>query len=135
MDHLTKAERSHRMSLIRGKNTTPELVVRSLVHRLGYRYRLHVRTIPGCPDLVFRSRSKVIFVHGCFWHQHANCSIGGMPKSRLEFWGSKFARNKARDIRVKRALTRQGWRYLVLWECETSDSEKLSMRIRDFLDE
>jgi DNA mismatch endonuclease, patch repair protein len=91
-DTLTLRERSERMALVRGKNTGPEMAVRKLVHRLGYRYRLHIRTLPGKPDLVFAGRRKVIFVHGCFWHRHPDktCKLARMPKSRLEFWGPKM---------------------------------------------
>lgn len=133
MDTLTKEERSHRMSLVRGKDTMPEKLVRCLVHRLGYRFRLHVRNVPGCPDLVFRSRSKVIFVHGCFWHQHKGCKKSRLPTTRTEYWIPKLKENRRRDIRIKNALTRQGWRYLVVWECEIKNEMKLTDRLRDFL--
>ena len=134
MDTLTKEERSHRMTLIRGKDTKPEIIVRSLVHRLGFRFRLHVGSIPGRPDLAFTSRAKVLFVHGCFWHRHSKCPNSRMPKSRVDFWQAKLSQNKRRDIRVKHQLTRLGWRYLVVWECETKNPDLLGRRIRDFLD-
>ena len=133
MDTLTKAQRSLRMSLVRGKDTKPELLVRKLVYRCGFRYRLHVRSIPGCPDLVFRSRGKVIFVHGCFWHRHANCANTRLPKSRVHFWQTKLEANRKRDSRVKSQLTRSGWKYLVIWECETKNSTRLETKIRKFL--
>jgi DNA mismatch endonuclease (patch repair protein) len=101
---------------------------------LGYRYRLHDSRLPGCPDLVFKSRRKVIFVHGCFWHRHSRCALARMPKSRLDFWRPKLEGNKARDRRNHRALTRGGWRVLTIWECQTSEPERLRKIIRRFLD-
>lgn len=136
-DTLTPEERSRRMSLVRAKDTKPEVRVRGLVHSLGYRYRLHVRKLPGCPDLVFPSRRKVIFVHGCFWHQH-RCKMGNrMPKSRLDFWRPKLEGNKKRDARYRRELRRLGWRILVVWECQTHPNklDKLAARIVMFLEE
>ena len=118
------------MSLVRSKNTGPELAVRRLVHSLGYRYRLHRRDLPGVPDLVFPARRAVIFVHGCFWHRHANC--GRVPKSRLSYWLPKLNRNRTRDRRHVKALARDGWRTLVIWECEVRD-KKLARRISHFL--
>lgn len=129
-DTLSKRERSQRMSLVRAKNTKPEMIVRRLVHSLGYRYRLHDRRMPGIPDLVFPSRHAVIFVHGCFWHRHANC--GRMPKSRLDYWLPKLERNKARDVANIKALRRDGWRVLVVWECQLSD-QNLARRLKAFL--
>jgi DNA mismatch endonuclease, patch repair protein len=123
------------MSLVRPKDSAPEMIVRRLVHGMGYRYRLHSRTLPGKPDLVFSSRRKIIFVHGCFWHRHSNCPLARLPKSRLEFWLPKFERNKARDVFVRRALRALGWKTLVVWECETNDGEKLMKKLRRFLDE
>lgn len=118
------------MSLVRAKNTKPEMIVRRLVHSLGYRYRLHDRRMPGAPDLVFSTRHAVIFVHGCFWHRHANC--GRMPKSRLDYWLPKFERNKERDRLNIKALRRDGWRVLVIWECQLAD-KNLARRINSFL--
>src|SRR5687767_10743377 len=100
------------MSKIRSKNTLPELAVRSLAHRLGYRFRIHRRDLPGRPDLTFPARKKVIFVHGCFWHAHI-CKTGKLPKSRKAYWMPKLAENRARDARNRRALTRSGWCSLV----------------------
>ena len=133
LDTLTTAERSHRMSLVRGKNTKPEMVVRSLVHRMGFRFRLHDKQLPGCPDLVFTSRGKVIFVHGCFWHRHNKCPNARMPKSRPEFWIPKLDGNKSRDRQIKQALTRLGWEYIVIWECEIKNLDRVSNRVRSFL--
>jgi len=123
------------MARIRSKGMRPEMLVRKLVFRLGYRYRLHVRDLPGCPDLVFRPRRKVIFVHGCFWHQHKKCSIARMPKSRVDFWKSKLEGNRDRDEKVRRNLAREGWKVLTLWECQLKDMVRLEAKIRSFLDE
>lgn len=132
MDTLSPLERSHRMSLIRGRDTGPELVVRKLVHAMGFRYRKHDARLPGKPDLVFAGRRKVIFVHGCFWHRHA-CPLGRMPKSRLAFWIEKLEGNRRRDQRNLRLLRKAGWTPLVVWECQTSSLPRLSKRIRTFL--
>lgn len=133
-DTLSKAARSERMALIRGADTKPELFVRRLVHSLGYRYRLHRRDLPGKPDLVFPGRKSVIFVHGCFWHRHEGCRKARLPKSRFSYWIPKLEGNKARDKQNKNALAKQGWRVLVIWECELSDAKKLSRRIVRFLE-
>lgn len=134
VDTLTPAERSLRMSLVRCKDTKPEMAVRRLVHGMGYRYRLHDRRLPGTPDLVFPARRKVIFIHGCFWHRHG-CALGDrMPKSRLDFWKPKLDANRGRDARNLRALCRLGWDVLVLWECQLADHRKLAKRLRMFLD-
>lgn len=134
-DTLTKAERSRRMSLVRGKDTRPEIQVRGALHRLGYRYRLHVRSLPGTPDVVFASRKKVIFVHGCFWHRHARCKLARLPKSRLAFWKNKLEGNKLRDKKNQQRLSRRGWRYLVVWECQLSNFQRIVDRITRFLDD
>jgi len=120
LDTLSKADRSRRMSLVKSKNTKPEMVVRRLVHGMGYRYRLHDKRLPGNPDLVFKSRKKVIFVHGCFWHRHddARCRKGRLPTSRREFWEAKLNGNRERDRRVQRTLKIQGWSALTIWECQ-----------------
>lgn len=135
MDSLSPSERSERMSRVRSVDTKPELRVRRLVHALGYRYRLHRSDLPGKPDLVFPARRKVILVHGCFWHAHPDptCKLARAPKSRLEFWGPKLARNRARDIEVEARLTESGWNVLTLWECELRDGEAVAARVRDFL--
>ena len=119
-DTLTPAERSERMSRVKGRDTGPEWAVRRLVHGLGYRYRLHRKDLPGCPDLVFPSRRKVIFVHGCFWHRHPDpaCKFARLPKSRLEFWVPKLERNRARDLHSQALLIDMGWRIMIVWECE-----------------
>jgi DNA mismatch endonuclease, patch repair protein len=134
-DPFSAAERSAVMRAVKGKDTTPELVVRRLVHRLGYRYRLHVADLPGKPDLVFPARRKVIFVHGCFWHWHT-CKRGRrMPKAHSDYWTKKLLRNQARDRRHRAALRRHGWSVLVIWECQTKDAAKLSAKIQQFLDD
>lgn len=136
MDTLTPAERSERMSRVRGKGGKAELLVRSLVYRMGYRYRLHGTKLPGKPDLVFRSRRKVIFVHGCFWHRHPDpdCKLARMPKSRQDFWAPKLEGNRARDLRQIADLEAAGWSVLELWECQLRDASSLENKIRTFLD-
>jgi DNA mismatch endonuclease, patch repair protein len=135
VDPLSPAERSERMGRVRAKDTKPEMVVRRLVHGMGYRYRLHSRSLPGKPDLVFPGRHKVILVHGCFWHLHKNCRQYRFPRSRLDFWGPKLAANQERDARVRRELEAAGWEVLVVWECEIRDRERLARSMRDFLGE
>lgn len=135
MDTLSKSERSVRMGLIKSMNTTPELTMRRLVDMLGYRYRIHEQTLPGCPDLVFPSRHKVIFVHGCFWHRHNRCQLARLPKSRPEFWLPKLEKNKKRDSANRSALTRQGWRSLVIWECELRDPVRVMIKTLVFLED
>ncbi len=134
MDTLTPAQRSERMSRVRSKNTKPEMVIRRLVHRMGFRYRLHVRDLPGNPDLVFPSRGKIIFVHGCFWHRHGTCKFTRWPKSKLNFWKPKLEKNRQRDQLIRRRLRKEGWRVLVLWECQLNRPEALACRIRAFLE-
>ena len=134
-DTLTPKERSERMSLVRGADTKPEMLVRRLVHGMGYRYRLHRRNLPGKPDLVFASRRKVIFVHGCFWHRHPDpeCALARLPKSRLDFWKPKLEGKRERDVRNQARLGELGWEVLVIWECELRDVGTLRTRIREFL--
>lgn len=137
VDTLSPEERSKRMRRITGKNTGPEITVRKLVHSLGYRYRLHRRTLPGSPDLVFPRRRKVIFVHGCYWHRHEDpgCKLARLPKSRLDFWLPKLDANARRDASAQTELLRLGWKILVIWECELRDRALLESRIRSFLDD
>lgn len=134
-DSLSPDERSRRMALIRGVDTKPEMQVRQLVHGMGYRYRLHGRNLPGKPDLVFRKRHAVVFVHGCFWHRHQGCHLARLPKSRLDFWEPKLEANRERDARNMTELQKMGWRVLVVWECELKDIDALRSRLRRFLDE
>lgn len=121
------------MRRIKGKDTKPEWAVRRMVHGLGYRYRLHVRALPGCPDLVFRPRKKVIFVHGCFWHGH-HCRGGRNIPRGSKYWVQKLEENASRDRRHARKLRSAGWRVLVIWECQLKDLKKLASRIVSFLD-
>lgn len=135
-DTLNPEQRSERMSRVRGKDTKPEMMVRRLVHGMGYRYRLHDKRLVGSPDLVFRRRRKVIFIHGCFWHRHPDphCKLARMPKSRQDFWGPKLEANRARDERTLATLAAVGWKSLVVWECECGQKEQLENRIRAFLE-
>jgi DNA mismatch endonuclease (patch repair protein) len=133
VDNIPPSERSEIMSRVRAKNSRPEMLVRRLVFAEGYRYRLHDRRLPGCPDLVFKSRRKVIFVHGCFWHRHSNCALARMPKSRLDFWEPKLNANKERDARNKKLLAKDGWKVLTIWECELRDTGWLKRTIGRFL--
>lgn len=130
VDHLTPEKRSEAMSRVRGKDTTPEMKVRRMVHGMGYRFRLHPKDLPGKPDLVFPRLGRVIFVHGCFWHMH-RCRRP--PKSRVGYWNAKFEENKKRDRRVRRQLRALGWDVLVVWECWTKQSERLEQRLKQFL--
>ena len=133
MDTLTPKQRSHVMSLVRAANTRPELAVRRLVHRLGFRFRLGRRDIPGTPDLALPRHRVAIFVHGCFWHRHAGCENTRTPKTRVAFWRNKFEGNVRRDRAVRRRLGKAGWRVLVIWECETKNLAKLENRVRRFM--
>jgi DNA mismatch endonuclease (patch repair protein) len=126
MDTLSRERRSWNMSRIRGRDTRPEKIVRSALHRMGFRFRLHRRGLPGSPDIVLPRHRVAIFVHGCFWHRHPRCRFAYTPKSRLEFWSRKFEENKARDRRARRALRRQGWRVLTVWECQTEKPAALA---------
>lgn len=136
-DSLSPADRSARMARVRGRDTKPEMLVRRLVHGMGFRYRLHDRRLPGAPDLVFAGRRKAIFVHGCFWHRHldSTCRLARMPKSRLDFWRPKLEGNRQRDLHNQAALHAAGWTFLVVWECEMGDREHLENRLRMFLTE
>jgi DNA mismatch endonuclease (patch repair protein) len=133
-DTLSSRERSKRMSLVRAKDTKPEIRVRRLVYSLGYRYRLHGADLPGKPDIVFKRRKKAIFIHGCFWHRHEKCHLARLPKSRLDFWKPKLEGNKERDKINQEKLNAQGWEFIVIWECEIKDLETLTTRIIKFLD-
>jgi DNA mismatch endonuclease (patch repair protein) len=126
-------KRSALMARVGGKDTKPEMTVRRIVHAMGYRYRLHRRGLPGTPDLVFGSQSKIIFVHGCFWHRHARCPRTTTPKTRTKFWQSKFDANVNRDVRNIKALHSTGWKVLVVWECEANDLSAVRRRLKSFL--
>ncbi|WP_136077270.1 very short patch repair endonuclease [Pontiella desulfatans] len=133
MDTLTPEERSALMSKIRGKNTKPELLVRSMLHRAGYRFSLHRKDLPGKPDITLRKHKTVVFVHGCFWHRHKHCRVASTPKSNTEFWEHKFERNVANDRKHKRELRKLGWNVIVIWECELKDPEKVLVRLMNEL--
>lgn len=135
VDNVTKKVRSRMMGAIKSKNTSPELFIRSMVHRLGYRFRLHAKDLPGHPDLVFRSRKKVILVHGCFWHQHSSekCRDGRMPKSNRSYWNPKLLKNTERDKRSLKELRALKWKVLTIWECETKNPERLARVLTKFL--
>src|ERR1700730_1512854 len=134
-DTLTPEQRSERMGRIRGKDTAPEMMVRRIVHKNGYRYRLHRKDLPGCPDLAFSRSRKVIFVHGCFWHRHPDpkCPLARLPKTRLDFWEPKLSANHRRDQCVQEKLAAAGWQIFVVWECEIGDKEQLENKLRRFL--
>jgi len=134
IDPLSPAERSKRMSKIRGKDTKIEIAVRRLVHGLGFRYRLHGIHLTGHPDMVFPGRRKVIFVHGCFWHLHGNCRQYRLPRSRRDFWIPKLNETRRRDEENQTRLREAGWDVLVVWECQIKDREALADQIRSFLE-
>ena len=121
------------MSRIRGKDTAPELIVRSLLHRLGYRFRLHRRDLPGHPDIVLPKYRAVIFVHGCYWHRHKGCRFAYTPKTRTDFWQRKFDENIERDRKAVKTLRQAGWRVLIVWECQTSNEQSLANHLMRFL--
>lgn len=129
MDRLSKEHRSWNMSRICGQHTSPELLVRSLLHRSGFRFRLHRRDLPGSPDIVLPRHKVVVFVHGCFWHRHPRCRSAAMPKSHPEFWRQKFRANVRRDRRNISQLIKLGWQVIIIWECETRDSRALAALI------
>ena len=133
MDKLNADQRSANMRRIRSKDTNPELVLRSLIHRLGYRFRLHRRDLPGHPDIVFPALRKVIFMHGCFWHQHPGCREGRMPGSRVDYWRPKLDRNLIRDAANQSRLKEEGWKVLVIWECELKDLAAVKKTVTEFL--
>jgi len=132
MDVVDRATRSRMMSGIRGKNTKPELAVRSFLHRAGLRFRLHAK-LPGRPDLVLRKHRTAVFVHGCFWHRHQGCVYATTPASNVEYWQARFADNVQRDVRVQQKLEDAGWRVEVVWSCKLSESElaKSACRIKN----
>ena len=130
VDVFTKQKRSEVMSRIRGRDTKPELIVRSALHRLGYRFRLFQKHLPGRPDVVLPKYRAAVFVHGCFWHRHADCQFAYTPKSRRRFWLEKFEGNVARDERARIQLTEMGWAVITVWECQTKDIERLEGLLR-----
>ena len=133
MDRITQAQRSANMSKIRSKDTKPEMLVRKLTYSMGFRYLLHPQGIPGKPDLVFKKIKKVIFVNGCFWHQHTGCNFAVMPKTNKDYWEKKLLGNVERDLKTIQMLEDQGWKVLVLWECQLNNIVTLSQQIKSFL--
>lgn len=131
-DIVDRDTRSRMMSAIGSKNTSPELILRKLLHRLGFRFRLHSHKLPGRPDIVLPKYKLVVFVHGCFWHRHEGCRFASTPASNIKFWNDKFQKNIERDIRVKKSLTETGWRHLTVWECRIkalTAADKLPMQL------
>ncbi|MEP7452159.1 very short patch repair endonuclease [Phyllobacterium sp. SB3] len=137
LDRISPAKRSANMARIRSQNTRPEMTVRRLIHSLGYRYRLHVAQLPGRPDIVFSRKKAVIFINGCFWHQHGHpdCTKSSIPKTRHEFWNAKLQRNSERDAANYRKLDALGWTTLVIWECELNEEDSLVLKLTTFLRE
>jgi DNA mismatch endonuclease (patch repair protein) len=133
MDMFSRAKRSEVMSRIRSKHTAPEVIVRKIVHRMGFRYRLHVRHLPGKPDLVFRRMKKIIEVRGCFWHQHVGCVDSHLPKSRTDYWTPKLNRNVERDKTNNKELKKLGWQVLIVWDCELREARTVTRRLLKFL--
>lgn len=122
------------MSRVKGQNTRPEMIVRRLLHAMGYRFRLHAADLPGKPDIALPRHGKIVQVHGCFWHGHKGCSRATRPQSNVEFWARKIDGNQARDIRTERQLRKLGWSVMTIWECQTKDLEKLERRLRRYMD-
>ena len=132
-DHLTLEKRSWNMSLIRSTDTKPEIIVRKLLHSLGYRFRLHKKDLPGKPDIVLTKYKSVIFVHGCFWHQHKNCNRSNLPKSNILYWKDKLTGNIKRDKKHRKELQKLGFKIIVVWECETENPDRLLCKLKSKL--
>jgi DNA mismatch endonuclease (patch repair protein) len=132
-DVFSKEKRSWIMSRVKGRDTKPEILVRSLVHRMGYRFRIHGRELPGNPDIVLPRHGKVIFVHGCFWHGHNRCPRSKRPTTNKSFWNKKLDGNIKRDRRFRRSLVHKGWRILVVWQCEMREPDRLLRKLEKFL--
>jgi len=131
-DRFTSEERSRIMSRVKGRDTKPEKVVRSLLRAMGYRFRLHRKDLPGKPDIVLPKHRKVIFVHGCFWHGHVSCGRAARPQSNAEFWNKKLDSNIKRDENIQTELKKLGWDFLVIWQCEMKDVKKLQQNLQHF---
>lgn len=131
VDFVSQEKRSKIMRGVKSVDTKPEMLVRRAMHRLGYRFRLHRKDLPGRPDIVLPRHNLVVFVHGCFWHQHTGCKDGRLPSSNTEFWVRKFSANQARDAKHIAALKELGWRVEVIWECQTRDPDRLNARLSE----
>lgn len=134
VDTRTKEKRSEIMSMVRSKDTKPELLIRRLIYGMGFRYRLHCKGLPGKPDIVMIGRKKIVDVRGCFWHGHEGCKYGQLPKSREGFWREKINRNRERDSKNQRMLGEAGWRVLVVWQCELKNIDTLKKRLHEFIE-
>ena len=134
VDRISKEHRSWNMSRIKSKDTTPEKLVRSFLHRKGFRFRLNVRNLPGSPDIVLNKHRVAIFVHGCHWHRHPGCKFAYTPKSRIEFWEPKFQQNIERDMKKEQLLVEAGWNVLTVWECETKAEEQIAYVLKPLLE-
>ena len=134
LDTLSPEERSQRMSLVKGRDTKPELQVRGVLRKLGYRYRLQYSKIPGKPDFAFPGKRKAIWVHGCFWHRHENCVLARLPKGRRDFWVPKLEENKRRDLENQEKVKQAGWKSLVIWECELNNTDMIEDKIKAFME-
>ena len=133
MGEINKSKRSYNMSKIKGKDTRPELIVRKILYKKGYRYRLHGTKVIGKPDIIFEKRKKIIFVHGCFWHRHENCKYSTFPKTNRAFWNKKFDDNIKRDDTVKKQLLEMGYNVMIIWECQTKDVSSLEAKMLEFI--
>jgi DNA mismatch endonuclease, patch repair protein len=133
VDHLNKSARSINMSKIRSTNTNPEMIVRTMLYNEGFRYRLHVKGLPGTPDIVLTKYHSIIFVHGCFWHHHKKCKRSNMPKSNVAYWSNKISRNELRDRKNIILLKSSGWKVFVVWECETKNTVRLRKKLTALL--
>ena len=129
-DNLTAEQRKKNMTAIKSRHTKPEIIVRSLLHRLGFRFRLHDKKLPGKPDIILPKYKTVIFVHGCFWHQHKGCKRSTIPKSNTDYWIPKLTGNVKRDVQHKADLKKIGWNVATVWECETKDADKLEKKLK-----
>ncbi len=132
-DVFSKEQRSYVMSRIRGKDTRPERTIRSLLHRMGYRFRLHDASLPGKPDIVLACHRKIIFVNGCFWHGHKKCRKGSIPVTNTDFWRNKISSNINRDKLVRKKLNKGGWSVLTIWECELTDIDRIKAKLKAFM--
>jgi len=135
MDKVSPEKRSWTMAKVKDRDTRPEKIVRSLLHGMGYRFRIHLANLPGKPDIVLPKRKIAVFVHGCFWHRHPGCKRATVPASNAEYWNPKFARTVGRDARSQQLLESGGWRVLAIWECELKDLAALRTRTRNFLEQ